>query len=167
MQLNCTVNPYIPVTHQRHLVYVLVGVDAGDELETAQQGASVPINLGLVVDASRSMSIPILTETQFNELAAQGMAKKKKVDGVDVWQFEVPRGFKIEAPSNMDFTKEALRVVADRLRPIDRFSLVAFAEDALLMVSNTPGSQAAALLEGVDRLNRIDLGDETYMARGM
>ena len=36
----------------------------------------------------------------------------------------------------MDFTKEALRVVAGHIRPTDLFSLVAFAQDALLMVAS-------------------------------
>jgi Ca-activated chloride channel family protein len=162
MQLKCTVNPYIPVTHQRHLVYVLVEVDPG-EVPTA--GAS--INLGLVVDASRSMSIPILTDQQFQKLRSMGMARQKTVDGVKVWQFDVPKGYHIEAPSNMDFTKEALRTAADLLRPGDRFSLVAFAEDALLMIGSTSAARKSELVEAVDRLDRIDLGDETYMARGM
>jgi Ca-activated chloride channel family protein len=162
MNVKCTVNPYLPATRQRHLVYVLVEIDPGD---TSSQ--TTPINLGLVVDASRSMSIPILTEEQFNELRARGMAKQKTVDGVKVWQFEVPRGFQIKAPSNMDFTKEALRTVAGYLRPMDCFSLIAFAEDALLMVGNTAGTGKDELLEAIDRLDRIDLGDETFMARGM
>jgi hypothetical protein len=164
MELKCTVNPHIPVTQQRHLVYVLIEVDPGAEATAA---APASLNLGLVVDASDSMTIPILTEQQFRELSARGMARQKIVDGVGVWQFEVPRGFKIEAPSNMDFTKQALRIVADRLRPGDRFSLVAFAEDALLMVPNTTGSNAEALRQAVARMDQIDLGDETYMARGM
>ena len=163
MRLTYAVNPYLPATQQRHLVYVLVEVEP-DETGAA---AATALNLSLVVDASRSMSIPILTETQFRNLAAQGMAQQKTVDGVRVWQFEVPRGFHIDAPSNMNFTKEALRIVAGRLRPSDRFSLVAFAQDALLMVSNTPGTEAKSLLEAIDRLDQIDLGDETYMARGM
>jgi Ca-activated chloride channel family protein len=162
MQLKYTVNPYIPVTHQRHLVYVLVEVDPG-----AVPTAGASINLGLVVDASRSMSIPILTDQQFQKLRSMGMARQKTVDGVRVWQFDVPKGYHIEAPSNMDFTKEALRTVADLLRPEDRFSLVAFAEDALLMIGNTPATQKTELVEAVDRLDSIDLGDETYMARGM
>ena len=171
MQLNYTVNPYIPVTHQRHLVYVLVEVDPG-ETQVAGGSAnrskgSAAINLGLVVDASRSMSIPILTDQQFQQLRSMGMARQKTVDGVKVWQFDVPKGFRIEAPGNMDFTKEALRTAAGMLRPEDRFSLVAFAEDALLMIGSTPGARKAELVEAVDRLDRIDLGDETYMARGM
>jgi hypothetical protein len=165
MQLNCIVNPYVPVTHQRHLIYVLVNV--GVDPQEAQPGAALPINLGLVVDASRSMSIPILTNEQFQKLRAMGMARQKTVDGVRVWQFEVPKGYRVEAPSNMDFTKEALRVVAGHLRPTDLFSLVAFAQDALLMVSSSPGQRSDVLLDAVDRLDRANLGDETYMARGM
>jgi len=163
MELVYSVNPYIPVTHQRHLVYVLIEVEPGD----AQNTPSTSLNLGLVVDASRSMSIPILTDAQFQQLRAMGMAKQKVVDGVKVWQFEVPKGFHIEAPSNMDFTKKALHFVADYIRPADRFSLVAFAEDALLMVSNTLGTRKDELVQATDRLDHIDLGDETYMARGM
>jgi Ca-activated chloride channel family protein len=169
MQLKYTVNPHIPVTHQRHLVYVLVEVepDAAQSAGSGGYSASAAINLGLVVDASRSMSIPILTDQQFQKLKSMGMARQKIVDGVQVWQFDVPKGFKIEAPSNMDFTKEALRTVADQLRPEDRFCLVAFAEDALLMIGNTPATHTNELVEAIDRMDRIDLGDETYMGRGM
>lgn len=163
MELNYTVNPYIPVTQQRHLVYALVEVEPG----AVTQGTAASLNVGLVVDASDSMRIPILTEEQFREMSAKGMARQKTVDGVSVWQFEVPRGFKIEAPGNMNFTKQALRIVASHLRPGDRFSLVAFAEDALLMVPSTPGSDSDALVRAIARLDEIDLGDETYMARGM
>jgi len=163
MQLKCTTNPYLPVTNQRHLVYALVEVDPGADAAAP----AAPLNLGLVVDASQSMQIPILSEEQFEKLTSRGMARRKTVDGVQVWQFDVPRGFKLDAPNNMDFTKEALRIVADRLRPSDRFALVAFAEDGLLMVSSTQGTDPNALRQAVDRLDQIDLGDETYMARGM
>ena len=50
----------------------LVEVDAQD----VQPKSSVPINLGLVVDASRSMSIPILTNEQFQKLRSMGMARQ-------------------------------------------------------------------------------------------
>ena len=163
MQLNCTTNPHLPVTNQRHLVYALIEVDPGADATAP----AAPLNLGLVVDASQSMQIPILSEAQFEELTSRGMARRKTVDGVHVWQFDVPRGFKIEAPNNMDFTKQALHIVADRLRPTDRFSLVAFAEDALLMVPSAQGTDPRTLRQAADRLDQIDLGDETYMARGM
>jgi hypothetical protein len=167
MQLKCTVNPYIPVTHQRHLIYVLVEVVVDAQKQDLPTEPSVPLNLGLVVDASRSMSIPILTNEQFQKLRSMGMARQKTVDGVKVWQFEVPKGYRIQAPSNMDFTKEALRVVAGHIRPTDLFSLVAFAQDALLMAASSPGTRSNVLLEAVDRLDRANLGDETFMARGM
>jgi Ca-activated chloride channel family protein len=163
MKLDYKVNPYIPVTKQRHLVYALIEIAPSG----AQAPAPAPLNLGLVVDASRSMSIPILSDAQFAELRRLGMARQVTVDGVRVWQIEVPKNTKVDAPSNMDFTKQALAIVADYLQPADRFSLVAFAQDALLMVHNSPGTQKKLLLEAVDRLDQIDLGDETYMARGM
>ena len=162
MDLHYTVNPYLPATRQRHLVYALLEIRPGDET-----APPAPLNLSLVVDASRSMSIPILTEEQFNDLRARGMAKRRTVDGVSVWQFEVPKGFRVDAPSNMDFTKRALHTVAEHIRPEDRFAMVAFAQDALLMVGNTPGTEVGQLEEAIERLDRIDLGDETYMARGM
>jgi hypothetical protein len=167
MKLDYKVNPYIPVTKQRHLVYALIEVAPTGALDGGQMPSSAPLNLGLVVDASRSMSIPILSDAQFAELRRLGMAKQVTVDGVRVWQIEVPKNTKVDAPSNMDFTKQALSIVSDYLQPSDRFSLVAFAQDALLMVHNTPGTQKALLLEAVERLDQIDLGDETYMARGI
>lgn len=163
MRLSYSVNPYLPATHRRHLVYTLIEVVAeGDEAPSP-----APLNLGLVVDASRSMRIPNLTEDEFTRLVAQGMAHRREVDGVQVWALTVPVGWKPKAPSNTEFVKEALRAVAARLRPQDRFSLVAFAQDALLMVGDTPGDRAQELLRAAERLDEIDLGDETYMARGM
>ena len=35
------------------------------------------------------------------------------------------------------------------------------------MIGSTPATRKSELVEAVDRLDRIDLGDETYMARGM
>lgn len=163
MQLLCTTNPYIPSTHQRHLVYALLEVVP----EAEQALPPAPLNLSLVVDASRSMSIPILDDQTFQDLKRKGMARQVTVDGVQVWQIEVPKSLKIQAPNNMDFTKQALNTVADMLRPADRFALVAFAQDALLLVSNSPGGQKDALRQAVARLDRANLGDETFMARGM
>jgi hypothetical protein len=163
MKIDYKVNPYIPVTQQRHLVYALIQVVS----DSAQTAPSALLNLGLVVDASRSMSIPILSDQQFTELKRRGMARQVTVDGVRVWQIEVPKNTRVDAPSNMDFTKQALTIVSDYLQPSDRFSLVAFAQDALLMVRNTLGTQKNQLLDAVERLDQIDLGDETYMARGM
>jgi len=142
---------------------VLVEVIPGTE----QAAAPAPLNLSLVVDASRSMSIPILDDQTFQDLKRKGMARQVTVDGVQVWQIEVPKSLKIQAPSNMDFTKQALNAVADMLRPNDRFALVAFAQDALLLVANSSGGQKDALRQAVTRLDRANLGDETFMARGM
>lgn len=168
MELTCATNPYIPVTRQRHLVYALIEIVPGAD----QTAPPAPLNLGLVVDASRSMQIPILGDKEFQDLRRKGMAKQVTVDGVSVWQIEVPKSMHIDAPNNMEFTKQALNIVADYLRPVDRFSLVAFAQDALLMAPVTRGPSGAdtqkdLLHQAVDRLDRINLGDETFMARGM
>ncbi len=162
MHLTCTTNPFIPVTKQRHLVYALI------EIEPEQtQSPTAPLNLGLIVDASRSMSIPILSDQQFLELRRKGMAKQVTVDGVTVWQIEVPKHTRVDASSNMDLTKQALTIVADWLQPTDRFSLVAFAQDALSMVRCLSGAQTSSLHKAIARLAQVDLGDETYIARGM
>ena len=53
-------NDYIPASAQSRLVYALVATQVGD-LRTVP----VPVVLDLVVDASASMRIPLLTEEQF------------------------------------------------------------------------------------------------------
>ena len=74
--------PYLPVTGQLRLVYLLLEVsgDAGS--------STLPINLSIVVDTSDSMRIRLATDAQFEELARMGLLKEVLVDGVPAWQSE-------------------------------------------------------------------------------
>ncbi len=154
----------IPGVRQPQLVYVLLSIQPTAELGTVR----LPVNLSLVVDRSQSMCIPILTEEQFEELARRGGVREVVVDGVPVWEFRnVPPDLAAGAPRNLDFVKTALRNVVEQLGPADRFSLVVFARDARVLIGNEAASKRRRLLAAVDQLDGLQLGDETYMARGM
>lgn len=155
---------YVPVTNQPRLVYVLLEIRPGETLPTIP----VPVNLGIVVDKSESMCIPILTDEQFEELARMGSVREVMADGIPVWQFEnVPPGFTEGCPRNIDFVKSALRSALEQLSPNDRFALVAFAGKAITLIPNQSGANKHRLLKAIDQLDDVQLGDDTYMAKGM
>jgi Ca-activated chloride channel family protein len=155
----------IPATAQPRLVYVL--------FEVAPAGARppdrrrLPVNLGLVVDVSQSMQVPIITPEQFEWLARQGRVREMMVDGLPVWHVETPpRGFGRDLPTSVSHVQRALAEVAERLRAGDRSCLVAFASQAQTLVPGITGPDRLprAVIEG---LAHLDLGDQTYMARGL
>ncbi len=146
------------------LIYVLLEVRLAADLPTVR----LPLALSLVVDCSRSMRIPILTPEQFETLARRGYAREIVVDGTPVWQFQnVPAELAAQAPRSLDFVKIALRNVLERLEPEDRFSLVAFADQAETLISDESGENKRRLLAALERLDQLALGDDTYMARGI
>jgi secreted protein with Ig-like and vWFA domain len=165
LNLTCTLNtPYIPATRQPRLVYFLLEVssDASNDVEF------LPINLGLVVDTSESMHIRLASQEQFKELAQMGILKEVLVDGVPAWESsEVPPAALAHLPRQIDRVKDALRAAVEQLRSTDRFSLVAFAGEAVTLIPNTSGSEKRRLLDALEGLDRIRLGDETYVGRGM
>ncbi len=163
LQLTSTLNtPYIPVTRQPRLVYLLL------ETASGAGGDFLPVNLGLVVDTSESMRIRLASEAQFEELARMGVLKEVLVDGVPAWESgEIPVKALMRLPRKIDLVKDALRAAVEQLRPADRFSLAAFASEATTLIPNTSGSQKRRLLEAIERLDNIRLGDETYIGRGM
>ncbi len=147
------------------LIYVLLQIQPG---ETDTVPTPLPVNIGIVVDSSDSMRIPILTQEQFEELARMGMVSETTVDGVAVWQFQnVPQSHKLDAPRNLDFVKQALHTALERLSPRDQFALVAFAGAAELLVPLQSGKNKRALLNAIDSLDDLKLGNETMMASGM
>lgn len=163
--LDCYPNTaYIPVTNQTYLLYLLVAVRAGELDATGR----VPVNLSLVVDKSDSMCIPTLTEAQFKELASEGVLRQAIVDGTPVWRFErrMPDWVR-ECPRNIDFVKTALRWVLEQLRPDDRFALTAFAGQAVTLVPNQAGRARRKLQAVIEELEEMQLGNETYMAKGL
>jgi len=157
-------NAYVPVTNQPRMLYLLIEVVPGQQVNTVP----VPVNLSIVVDRSESMCIPMLTDAQFEELAHMGAVQEVIADGVPVWRFErVPVGFMDNCPRNLDFVKIALRTALERLTSEDRFALVAFAGKAVTLIRNQSGGEKRNLLKAIEQLDDLELGDDTYMAQGM
>ena len=153
-----------PAIAAPQLVYALLEMRLTDDLPAAR----LPLALSLVVDCSRSMRIPILTPDQFEVLARRGQAREVMVDGMPVWQFQdVPPELAAQTPRSLDFVKIALRNVLERLGPEDRFALVAFADQAETLIGSESGENKRRLLAALERLDRLSLGDDTYMAKGM
>src|SRR5712692_1878115 len=89
----------IAANNSARLLYVLLQIKPGDPFDTfgragssASSGpadpAPLPVNIGIVVDKSDSMCIPILSPEQFEQLAHNGQVSETIVDGVPVWQFQ-------------------------------------------------------------------------------
>lgn len=146
------------------LCYVLLTIGAANPSAGAR-----PVNWAFVADASRSMRIPIIREEQFRELARAGGAQEILVDGVPVWQLlnPVPPEIKAQAPSALDYVSRALHSVVEQLDHADRFTLIACAEEAQVLVPSTSGASRVALVQGIARLNGLRLGEATDLAQGM
>jgi len=164
LQLDCTVNaPYLPITSNQRLVYLLLQVGGG-----TGSASSLPVNLALVVDVSESMRFRLATEGQFEELARMGLLQEVLVDGVPAWQSDgIPAEVLAHLPRKIDRIMDALRAAVEQLRPADRFALVAFAGQPVTLIPNTAGTAKRRLLDVVDGLDELQLGDETYVGRGM
>lgn len=153
--------PTVGLGTQPQLIYLVLEVDSG---ETAP-ARRLPLNLGLVVDVSRSMRIPIVDEEQFERLARKGHVREVMVDGLPVWEVQhVPDALAAELPTSLGFVQQALKQVAERLQAADRVALVAFAAEAQTLQPSTVGRLQARTLAALDAL---DLGDETIMAPGL
>ena len=163
LRLTCTVNtPALPLTSGQRLVYLLLEVSGGAD------SASLPVNLALVVDVSESMRIRLVTDAQFEELARQGLLQEVLVDGVPAWRSDdISNEVLARSPRKIDRVKDALWAAVEHLRPADRFALVAFAGQALTLVPNTAGADKRRLLDVVNGLAELQLGDETYVGRGL
>jgi hypothetical protein len=161
--LTCTVNtPVLPVTDSQRLIYLLLEVNECDD------SAVLPVNLALVVDVSESMHIRVATDEQFQDLARRGLLQEVLVDGVPAWQSEnIPHDELAHLPRKIDRVKDALQAAVEQLRPADRFALVAFAERAITLIPNSGGDAKRRLLDIVGELDKLQLGDDTYIGRGM
>ncbi len=155
----------VPANTPMRLGYLLLEIQAQAQ---DVQPTALPVNLGIVVDKSDSMCIPILSQRQFEELARMGAASETTVDGIAVWHFDnVPASYKIDAPRNVDFVKRALHSALEKLDGEDRFALVAFAREARVLIEQQSGQTKRALVQAIDDLDQLELGNETYMASGM
>jgi Ca-activated chloride channel family protein len=165
LSLTCTVNtPALPITDTRHMVYLLLEADGGMATDV------LPVNLAIVVDVSESMRFHLVTNAQFKELARTGMLQEVLVDGMPAWQSaDIPDEVLTRLPRKVDRVRDALQAAVEQLRPADRFALVAFAGQAITLISNSAGAEPvkSRLLEIVDELDRLQLGDDTYIGRGM
>ncbi len=163
LNLTPTLNSrYLPITDQPRLLYLLLEVSGGSE------PASLPVNLALVVDVSESMHIRLASDEQFQELARGGMLREVLVDGVPAWQpADTSDAVLARLPRKIDRVRDALRTVVEELRSNDRFSLVAFAGRAVTLIPNTGGADKRRLVDVLDRLETLQLGDDTYIGRGM
>ena len=161
--LTCTVNASaVPVTNNQRLVYLLMEVN-GDT-----GAAPLPVNLGLVVDVSESMHIRLASDVQFKELARMGVLQEVLVDGVPAWQStDIPDEVLDRLPRKIDRVRDALQAAVEQLRPADHFSLVAFAGQAITLIPNTAGTEKHRLLDVVSGLDKLQLGDDTYIGQGM
>ena len=152
----------VPVTGQPRLVYLLLEVGGGEGAH------ALPVNLGLVIDSSDSMRIRLVTDEQFSELARYGQAKEVMTDGVPAFQVtSIPNEMVSKFPRRIDFVAEALVIASEYLRPVDRFSLTAFAGRALTLIPASAGTERARLQQAARDLEYLNLGDETRMAEGL
>ena len=85
LTLNCQLNTSsVPASGEPRLVYVLLETHPGASVGMTAQ---VPINLGIVLDISESMRLPVLNQQQFEELQRMGHVKEVISDGIPVWSF--------------------------------------------------------------------------------
>ena len=138
------------------------------EVSGATQSESLPMNLGVVVDVSDSMRIRLVSDAQFRQLASQGMAQEIITDGVPAWQINsAPSEVVNQLPRRIDYLQTALVQMADYLGAADRFSLVAFAGRAQVILPTISGLDRNRLLQTSSSLEYIKLGDGTQMDEGM
>ncbi len=152
----------IPVSGEPRLVYLLIEVTGG---EGAQ---SLPSDLGFILDTSDSMRIRLVTDAQFLELARNGQAQEVITDGVPAYQIKsVSDDLIAKFPRRIDYVSEALMIASEFLRPVDRFSVVAFAGRAHCMIPSVLGKERARLHQTARELEYMRLGDDTQMAEGI
>ena len=163
LNLNCQfLSSKIQASSQARLVYLLLEV-LGDHA-----AASLPLNVSLVIDCSDSMHILMVTSQQFEHLARRGQLVEVVTDGVPAWRLRGGDSVDMTAfPRRIDHVAEALRQTAGQLRPVDRFSLIAFASSARTLIPSSPGSERELLMRAAGQLEQLNLGDETEMADGL
>lgn len=166
MTLNLRLEPASPnlaVRNESQVCYVLVTLHALDN------PGLYAVSWTLIADASRSMRIPIISEEQFRQLVRAGGAHEVLVDGVPVWQFGQPMPPEVDAaaPSALDYVSQALYSIVEHLQHRDRFALVACAEDAVLLAPSTHGDARDMLVQHIDKLKALQLGEETDLDQGL
>lgn len=155
---------YIPVTSQPRLVYLLLEVGApGATRQNAQ-----PVNLALAVDCSYSMYIRMASDQELETLRQAGLVQQTVIDGMSAWRADdIPSEIMARLPRQLDFVLEALKGIVDQLHPGDRVALIAFAGSAVTVLPGTAAANRERLLDAISSLENLQLGDDTYMGRGL
>lgn len=157
--------PAVPADSGMRLVYLLVGVSP---TVPVGQNMQVPLNLAIVIDKSESMTIPVLSQEQFNILQQMGQVKEVVSDGIPVWSFKkIPDEIRRNAPSNLEMVKQALYAAGNNLEAHDRWSVVAFASRAVVLAAGQNGNNQHGMQAVIDNLDTVAVGDETNMAEGV
>ncbi len=155
----------IPMRAEPYLLYMLVEIGGG------QVGAvRLPVHLALVVDKSDSMMIRIAPPELQKRWVASGYTRELIVDGVPSLQVDLGKidRKELEAlPRPIDAVQESLRMAVEMLKPQDRFALILFAGRAVTLLPLSPASERRSILAAFDDLEKLNLGDDTLMGRGM
>jgi Ca-activated chloride channel family protein len=163
--LNCLLNMgTVPVSSEPRLLYLLIDVRPSADATPLQ----APVNMAVVIDVSESMRLPVLSQAQFEELSRLGQVNATTSDGVPVWTFKsIPEHIRKQAPSNLEAVQASIAQSAQHLEGGDRVSLIAFADTAQTLLSGLAGSEKAQVLDAVQSLGQVKLGDETDIAKGV
>jgi Ca-activated chloride channel family protein len=114
------------------------------------------------------MHIRLVTDDQFKRLAREGVLREVLIDGVPAWESDsIAADALSDLPRKIDRVKDALRIVVEHLRPGDHFALVAFAREAVTLIPSTSGAQKLRVLDALEEIEQIKLGDDTYIGQGM
>lgn len=153
--------PYLPEKSPVRLVGLLVTV-------TDIPSVALPLRLLVVVDKSESMMLPIVTQEQLEALKRRGVLRQTVRDGVTVWEYSGSYAPELEnAPRGIDFVKEALKQVVERLTDADEFSLIAFASHAQTVIPLRSGKYRREIIRQLDNLETLELGTETRLSEGL
>lgn len=153
--------PYLPEKSSVRLVGLLVTV-------TDIPSVSLPLRLLVIVDKSESMMLPILTQEQLEALKRRGVLRQTVRDGVTVWEYSGSYAPELEnAPRGIDFVKEALKQVVERLTDADEFSLTAFASYAQTVIPLRSGKYRREIIRQLDNLETLEVGTETRLSEGL
>jgi len=153
--------PFLPAHAALRLVGVLVTV-------TDIPSVTLPMRLLVVVDKSESMMLPILTQEQLEVLKGRGVLRQTVRDGVTVWEYSGAYVPELEnAPRGIEFVKDALRQIVERLTDSDEFALIAFASHAQTVISLSSGAHRREVLRQLARLEALELGTETRLSAGL
>lgn len=154
--------PIVPVTKQPRLIYGLLEISGGEGK------SGLPVNMGLIIDVSESMRIRLVSDEQFAMLAREGKAKEVLTDGVPAYQItDVSNDIVGQFPRRIDYVSEALIIASEYLRPPDRFSVTAFADQAVLLAKSSPGREKNRLHQIARELEYLNLGEGTNMPAGL